>query len=213
MKRLHYKLSAGMLVIVMILGSAFYLIERYSMRLYYEELTQRLNSSLAMYIANSEPLIQGGVVNTEALKTLASRAMIINPTAEIYLLDAGGRILGHALPPDEIASDRVDLGPVRDLLSGASPLPITGDNPREPSMRKVFSAFPVTDSADETRLAGYLYIVLGGSQYQAVASQVLGSYQQRVIAAGILLLIAAAFVAGTLLFKYLTGRLRRLPTN
>ena len=43
MKYLHYKLSASMLAIVVLLGAAFYAIDRYSVRLYYEELSQRLN--------------------------------------------------------------------------------------------------------------------------------------------------------------------------
>lgn len=212
MKRLHYKLSAVMLVIVIVLGGAFYAIARQSMRMYYEELTQRLNSSLAMYIANSEPLISAGDVNAEALKTLASNAMIINPTAEIYLLDVDGRILGHALDPAGVVADRVDLAPVQELLGGNARLPITGSNPRRPGSPKVFSAFPVTDAVDES-LAGYLYVVLGGSQYDAIAAEVFGSYRQTVLAAGVLLLIAAAFVAGMLLFAYLTRRLRRLTAD
>jgi hypothetical protein len=100
LKYLHYKLSAAMLAIVVLLGAAFYQVDRYSVRLYYEELSQRLNASLAM--ANAETLISNGVVNREALTELSNRAMVINPTAEIYLLAPDGRILGHALPPDEI---------------------------------------------------------------------------------------------------------------
>jgi hypothetical protein len=129
--RLHYKLSLGILIILLSAGGTFYLIERHSMRLYYEELTQRLNASLAMYIVNSEALIDAGSVNGDALKTLASRAMVINPTAEIYLLDPAGRILGHALPPEKVLADRVDTGPIRTLLDGTSPLPIKGHDPRD----------------------------------------------------------------------------------
>jgi hypothetical protein len=99
LKYLHYKLSAAMLAIVVLLGAAFYQVDRYSVRLYYEELSQRLNASLAMYVAaNAETLISNGVVNREALTELSNRAMVINPTAEIYLLAPDGRILGHALP-------------------------------------------------------------------------------------------------------------------
>jgi len=47
-------------------------------------------------------------------------------------------------------------------------------------------------------------------RFEAVAAQVAGSDRQRMIAAGILLLVLAAFGAGTLLFSYLTRRLRRL---
>jgi uncharacterized membrane protein (DUF4010 family) len=95
-----------MLVIVMLLGAAFYVVDRYSVRLYYEELSQRLNASLAMYVANARPLIRNGEVNRQALEALANRAMVINPTAEIYLVAPGGTILGHALPPEDVERTR-----------------------------------------------------------------------------------------------------------
>lgn len=213
MKHLHYKLSAAMLAIVVLLGGAFYQIDRYSVRMYYEELSQRLNSSLAMYVVNAESLIDNGVVNHDALSELANRAMIINPTAEIYLLAPDGKIIGHAFSPDEVIVDRVDVGPIRELLSKSRPLPITGINPRNPKVRKVFSAFPVTDSNAAGDHAGYLYVVLGGSQYEAIAKTVSGSDKQRVIVAAILLLVLTAFVAGTLLFSLLTRRLRQLTSD
>ena len=210
MKHLHYKLSAAMFIIVLLLGAAFYLIDRYSVRLYYEELSQRLNASIAMYVVNAGPLISGGRIERKALDELASRAMVINPTAEIYLVTPEGQILGHALPPDAVVADRVDTGPIRDLIAGSAPLPIKGVDPRNPDVRKVFSAHPVTDPSEPDGLAGYLYVVLGGSQYEAVAAQVAGSDRQRMIAAAILLLVVAAFGAGAILFSYLTRRLRRL---
>lgn len=213
MRYLHYKLSLAMLVIVVLLGSAFYEIDRYSVRMYHEELSQRLNASLAMYVVNAEVLISDGVVNREALSELANRAMVINPTAEIYLLSLDGEILGHALPPEDVALDRVDIEPIRDLLSESRPLPIKGINPRRPGTPKVFSAFPVSDPHNADGYAGYLYVVLGGSEYEAVAEQVTGSDKQRMVAAGMVLLVLAAFVAGTLLFSFLTRRLRQLTTE
>jgi len=212
-KRLHYKLSAAMLAIVVLLGGAFYQIDRYSVRMYYEELSQRLNSSLAMYVVNAESLINDGVVNHEALSTLANRAMVINPTAEIYLLSVDGIILGHALPPDEIVVDRVEIGPIHELLSESRPLPIKGVNPRNPGVRKVFSAFPVPDPGNADIHAGYLYVVLGGSQYEAIAKTVAGSDKQRMVTTVILLLVLTAFIAGALLFSFLTRRLRQLTTE
>ena len=213
LKHLHYKLSAAMLAIVVLLGAAFYQIDRYSVRLYYEELSQRLNASLAMYVVNAESLINDGAVNHEALSELANRAMVINPTAEIYLLSPDGNILGHAFPPDEIVVDRVEVGPIKDLLSESQPLPIKGINPRNPGVRKVFSAFPVSDPNNANSHAGYLYVVLGGAQYEAIAETVAGSDKQRMVTTVILLLVLTAFVAGTLLFSFLTRRLRRLTTE
>jgi len=210
MKRLHYKLSAAMFVVVLLLGAAFFAIDRYSVRLYYEELSQRLNASLAMYVVNARPLIVKGEVERQALGELANRAMIINPTAEIYLVTPDGEILGHALPPDEVVVDRIDIEPIRDLVAGSASLPIKGVDPRHPDSRKVFSAFPVTDPDEPNRISGYVYVVLGGSQYEHVAAQVSGSDRQRMIAAGIFLLVLTAFGAGAWLFSYLTRRLRRL---
>lgn len=213
MKRLHYKLSAAMFVIVLLLGAAFYMIDRHSVRLYYEELSQRLNASIAMYVVNAGPLIVAGKVDRDALQELSNRAMVINPTAEIYLLAPDGGILGHALAPGDVIADRVAVGPIRELIDGSTPLPIKGVDPRNPGVRKVFSAFPVTDPAAPDEFAGYLYVVLGGSQYEAVAATVAGSDRQRMIAAAILLLVVAAFGAATILFWYLTRRLRRLTSD
>ena len=88
-----------------------------------------------------------------------------------------------------------------------------GINPRNPSERKVFSAFPVADPGNADQHAGYLYVVLGGAQYEAIAKEVSGSYKQRMVMTVILLLVSAAFVAGALLFSFLTRRLRLLTTE
>jgi signal transduction histidine kinase len=202
-----------MLAIVVLLGSAFYQIDRYSVRMYYEELSQRLNASLAMYVVNAESLINDGTVNHDALLELANRAMVINPTAEIYLLSPDGEILGHAFPPGEVVVDRVEIEPIRDLLSESRSLPIKGVNPRNPNVQKVFSAFPISDPSNTISDAGYLYVVLGGSQYEAIAKTVSNSDKQRMVTTVILLLVLTAFVAGTLLFSFLTRRLRQLTTE
>jgi signal transduction histidine kinase len=202
-----------MLAIVLLLGGAFYFIERISVRLYYEELSQRLNASLAMYVVNAKPLITNGTTDTAALAELANRAMVINPTAEIYLLDTSGNILGHELPDETVTLSRVNLGPLQELLDGNGQLPIKGDDPRNPGNSKIFSVWPVTDGNDDESLVGYLYVVLGGAQYEAVAGQVSGSYLQRMVPAAIGLLVLTAFLAGALVFSLLTKRLRGLTSD
>ena len=148
MKQLYRKLSVAMLAIVLLLGGAFYILERISVKLYYEELSQRLNSSLAMYVVNAKPLITDGVTDTDALAELANRAMVINPTAEIYLLDTDGNILGHELPDDAVTASQVNLEPIQELLGGSTQFPIKGDDPSNPGESKVFSVSPVMDGND-----------------------------------------------------------------
>lgn len=168
MRSLLTQLSIALIVIVVLMGSAFFLLDRSNTRMYYEELTQRLNAPIAMYVTGQRELIVDGTADLESLADLANHAMVINPTAEIYLLDTSGNILGHALPAESVIQERIDLSPVRALIDESTQPPIRGDDPRS-ELRKVFSAAEVR-SGD--RLEGYLYVVLGGQHYEALASDI-----------------------------------------
>jgi len=139
MKTLFARLSVAFLAIILLTGGGFYLVDQFSTRLYYEELTQRLNGSIAMYVTGERTLIESGVVKRDALELLAQQAMIINPTVEIYLLDKQGGILGHAMPPDSIQTQTVDMAPVHEMLSGDVEMPFHGTDPRNLERKKVFS--------------------------------------------------------------------------
>lgn len=210
MKTLFAKLSVALLAIVVLTGSAFFLVERYSTQNYYEEITQRLNSSIAMYVTGERQLIENDVVNDDALSLLAQQAMVINPTVEIYLLDRQGKILGHALPPESIETDHVNLGPVQTLIGGGAQMPLRGTDPRNREREKVFSAFPVMHG---DRLQGYLYAVLGGQKYDELANSIRGSYVQQVSLSALLAIVVAAFLVGLLVFGLMTRRLSRLTSD
>ncbi len=207
MNTLFARLSAALLVIVVLMGATFFLVDRMNTRLYYEELTQRLNAPIAMYVTGQRDLISDGVPDLDSLKELASHAMVINPTVEIYLLDAEGNILGHALPPDTVLRDRIDLAPVQALIDGSARMPVHGDDPRSRALQKVFSAAEIR-SGD--RLEGYLYVVLGGQTYEALASDIGGSYIGNVSIVMAIAIVLAAATIGLLVFALLTRRLKLL---
>ncbi len=169
MNTLFAKLSTALLIIVAFMGSAFFVVDRINTRAYYEELTQSLNAPIAMYVTGQRQLIDNGTPDLASLRELAAHAMIINPTAEIYLLDTAGNILGHGLPDETVLRERVDLAPIKALIDGTARMPIRGDDPRTGSSRKVFSAAEVTANG---RTEGYLYVVLGGRTYEALASDI-----------------------------------------
>jgi signal transduction histidine kinase len=196
--------------IILLTGGGFYLVDRYSTQTYYEELTQRLNASIAMYVVGERQLIEDGVVNERALALLAQQAMVVNPTVEVYLLDTRGRILGHNLPPETLQTDRVDLGAVRRLIAGGVEMPFRGTDPRNLEREKVFSAAEVVD---EGVVQGYLYAVLGGQKYDELASSIRGSYVQRISLGAIVAIVVAAFLIGMLVFNLLTRRLTRLTRH
>jgi signal transduction histidine kinase len=207
MNTLFAKLSTALLIIVALMGSAFFVVDRINTRLYYEELTQRLNAPIAMYVTGQRELISNGVPDLDSLRELASHAMVINPTAEIYLLDSEGHILGHALPAETIMLDKVDIAPLKQLIEGSVPMPIRGDDPRSASVRKVFSAFEVRT---DDQLEGYLYVVLGGQTYEALSKDIGSSYVGKTSVFVAIAIVLATATVGLLVFGLLTRRLKTL---
>ena len=207
---LFARLGLALLLIVALIGGGFFALEQFTTRLYYEEITQRLNASIAMYVTGEMQLIEDGEVNGDALSLLAQRAMIINPTVEIYLLDTEGRILAHALPPDAVQVERVALEPVRELMAGDSEMPLRGTDPRHLDRQKIFSAHPVMHN---DVLQGYLYAILGGQKYDELAESVRGSYVQKISLGALLAIVLVAFGVGLLVFGLLTRRLTRLTAD
>jgi len=210
MKSLFAKLSFALFLVVTLLGSGFFLIERYSTQSYYEEITQRLNASIAMYVTGERQLMEDFVVNNEALSLLAQQAMVINPTVEVFLLDTEGNILAHTFPPESIVQNKVDLSPVKALIGGDVDMPLRGTDPRNQDREKIFSAFPVMHNEV---LQGYLYAVLGGAKYDELANAIRDSYVQRISAGALLAIVLAAFLIGLLVFWLFTRRLSVLTTS
>ncbi len=207
MNSLFARLSIALLFVVGLLGGSFFLLTQVVTRVYYEEVTQRLNAPIAGYVTSERQLISGGRTDREALAELAQQAMIINPSVEVYLLDRRGRIIGHALPPESVVTDRVDLGPVQALIDGDGDMPLRGTDPRNRDSRKIFSAYPVEDGGE---LQGYLYAVLGGQKFDMLADSLRGGYLQRMTLGALVALALGAFLVGLLVFGLLTRRLVRL---
>lgn len=206
---LFARLSIALLGIVSLTGGAFFAVELYSTRHYHEEITQRLNASIAMYVTGERQLIQQGAVNHQALELLAQQAMVINPTVEVYLLDPAGNIVAHPMPDSSLLTRRVDLQPIQALISGTATMPLRGTDPRS-ERQKVFSAHPVMENG---AIQGYLYAILGGQKYDELASSIRGSYVQTVSLWAMLAIASTVFLIGLLVLGLLTRRLGRLTNE
>ena len=200
----------ALVALFLVTAAAFVALATWSTQRHYQEVTQRLNANLAMYIAEREPLIDGDGVNHAAMAELAELVMTINPSVEIYLLGPRGRVLDHALPPDTAVAERIDPAPIRQLIDEAATPPVTGPDPRNPGRRIIFSAARITrDGAT----AGYLYAVLAGMQYRDLAAAVSGSYILRASLAGVGAIVLFALASGALIFASMTRPLRRLAAD
>ncbi|HOY22689.1 MAG TPA: HAMP domain-containing sensor histidine kinase [Cellvibrio sp.] len=201
------RLALAFVALFFLVGFAFFALTNWSNNRYYQEITQHLNKSLAMYIAQREPLIRHGVVNERAMKELGALVMVVNPIVEVYLLDTQGKILSHSVPADTIIRSSVTMDPIKTLLLGKTPYPITGDDPRSLNSNRVFSAFPITDG---TTTAGYLYVILGGQTYQTLTQSLRSSYIVQQSLAGLAALTLFAIAGAVLIFAALTSPLRKL---
>lgn len=207
MNGLSTRLALACVVIILLTGSAFFLLDRHNSHRYHDALTQRLNASIARYIVDRLALMPGGRPDPTVLRSLADQAMLINPALEVYLLDPRGHIVGHALPADSVVRRSVDVTAIRRLIDGDAVLPIHGDDPRDPAGQKVFSAAPVV--VDGT-LQGYLYTVLGGQLYEAVSRDLHGDYVESSGTVAAVSIIAASTAVALLVVTMLTRRLSRL---
>jgi len=207
MNSLNKKLSLMLLVLFILTGVFLGLITRYSTVQYNHEITQRLNGSIAMYVAAEDPLIENGKYNEEALKRLAHQAMVINPTVEVYLLNNNGNILSHNLPEETVLMKSVALGPINEFMQPKSKRPLLSVDPRSPDNHKVFSAAKITNNGIDE---GYIYVVLGGHKYEELANDISKNYVMRLALSAILAVIVLAFVIGTLILIKLTKPLTLL---
>lgn len=209
---LYGKLSIIFLVLLLGLGGVQFYVSRQASMDFAAETDQKLNRTLAQDLAKRfEPYLEEQA-DYGAIEHTFHELMVMNPRVEIYLLDEEGTLLAYFAEQEKIKRMAVDMVPIRDYLDPEhlQSLPIYGDDPRSPDRQKPFSVTPVVIGGSQR---GYLYVILGGEQYDSVSSMVGESYTIRTSA----YLIGGAFVftglAGLLLFFFLTKRLRTMTTT
>lgn len=206
-RTLYAKLALVLFGLFCLIGGIFLVAALYSAQMYQQEVAQRLNRNLAMYVVDEHVLISNDAVNQSELKTLFHNMMIINPSLELYLLGPRGDILGYSVDPEGVHMTGIDLGPVQQLLDGGASLPVLGDDPRNPGRLQAFSVAPI--KSDGT-LQGYIYAVLGSERVDHISELLQQSYILRWSAWAMGGGMVFVLLAGLLVFFLLTRRLRHL---
>ncbi len=204
---LYSKLAIAFLLLVSFLGVSLLSISQSVSEHYSQEVMQRLNQSVAMYVTEQQQLIFDEKVDESALDKLAARAMILNPSLEIYVLDPRGVILSHRLPGNTVSLKQVNFEPIKHYLNSTKPFPILGTDPRDANKQNAFSVSPIVENG---QTLGYVYAIIGGQLYQQLRDSVKDSYVLQIGALTILASVLAAALVGCVLFFLLTRRLTRL---
>ena len=207
MRALHVRLTLATALLLLFLAVALLVLMNRTSEQYAAELRQRLDAGIAMYVVRELPLLREGKVNEVALAELANRAMTVNPSAEVYLLDANGRVLSAGARRLSLARPVVNLEPIRAFLRSPEQRPLFGDDPTSPTRERVFSVSAIPEKGP---LEGYLYVVLGGQPERSIAERLWGSYALRAGSLAMLFVVGLTIAAAAGLFFGLTRRLRRL---
>jgi len=173
------------------------------------DVMQRLSRGLADHIASHEPLMGAKGIDRKAVDELFHMAMAVNPSIEVYLLDADGAILAYSPPDGRLAMTRVSVAPIRAFLAGQS-LPIVGDSPRSGARQEVFSVAPIESGG---RTVGYLYVVLLGDMYRQMAEDARRNYVLHTAAWVGVAALGLALLAGLAAFGWITRPLNTLTRS
>lgn len=206
-KTLYSRLALTLFILLCLVGVILIQLIGHSSTLYQQEVSQKLNSTLAEHIVAEQPLMLGQKINHQPLDELFHNLMVINPSIELYLLNKQGYILGYSAPAGTVKRKQIDLKPLTEFLGGNAQFPLKGDDPRNLERQKVFSAAEINN---EEGLQGYLYIVLGSEQYDDVVEMLGSSYILNSASMVLLVALSAALLGGLIVFSFQTRRLRLL---
>lgn len=203
----YLKISSIFLCLIIILGTVILTITFSASEKLYDEAEQILNREYANSIAvELQPMLKDGF-SYSSLKNAIHYMMVLNPMVDIYILDAGGRILGFFTGPgDKVLKEEIDLKPVNLFISGHQELPILGDDPRVRDKLKPFSAATLKMG----KRSGYVYVILRGEDYDRSIKGISGGYYFKAGISVFLIAVLLTVISGLILFFILTRRLRIL---
>lgn len=181
------KLVAVLLLFGLLMSLIFAMIMRYSHNVYHQEVLQRFHAGVATRFAALAGWTPSGWADPNAVGAALGRLATANPQFHVFLLDRDGSVLAHFPDNARLASKRVALGPVHEILQARPHLPILGDDPAAAHARQIFSAARLQAGAVPEQ---YLYVTVRSEEHGASAESLRLAYITRDGAA----LIGASFL-------------------
>ncbi len=204
----YSRLAALFLVLFIVSGTIYVIISVRSSINFVQQADQRLNMHLAESIAGEvKPLVQDSI-HTGQMGQLLHYLMVMNPHVEIYILDSTGSILAFFADQNKkLARNSVSTQPIDQFLSGGSDGTIEGDDPRNVNAQKPFSVARVSLKNGE---AGYVYVILGGEQYDQASAAIKKQFVSSIVTRSLIVALVSTAVVGLILFFLMTRRLSRV---
>ncbi len=214
------RLTLALALLLLAYGALVAVLGRHVVSEHEQESLQRVSHGLARHIVEHWPQIatanQGSTARDQtdraAREALLSMLMVVNPSVQVYVLDADGRVNAYIGEPGMVRQDQVDLNAVRAFLGGGA-LPLRGTDPMGSGVARIFSAAMFAPRDGDVRPPGYLYVVLDGKPRDEVAGQLSLRRVWEGAAGAALVGLLATLTVGAFAFQKLTQPLRRLAAS
>ena len=206
---LQLKLSLLFIALLVSVSGVYLFMIMDSTGQYVAEVTQQRNRDLAASIAKELAIDSAtNAIPDERMKELFHAAMVINPSIKLYIIGHEGEIMTASAQPGEVKLDTVNVSEIEAFIHQKKPLPIYGDDPREPKVPRVFSATELPNG--DGSLHCYLYITLNNSAVVGEEASVKQSYIFKVVGRAFAITLAVIIVIGLLLIFFLTKDLKKM---
>ncbi len=205
---LYWRIAATFLILLAVIGCAYVFITVDTVKVYFQEKNQRLHADLAKHVVTEvKPTYTNGQVDEASMDMIMHSMMAINPSIEVYLLDTQGHILNYVAPYKRVKLEEVQLEPILSFIENDGQEFIKGDDPRNPGVRKEFSAAPLMEN---NQLIGYVYVVLASEEYEMAAQDLIGNYIMRLGGKTMLITLGTTLLLGLMIFWFITRYLKQI---
>jgi signal transduction histidine kinase len=204
---LFWKISAVFLLILLIISAVYIYISVITAEMYFQETRQKLDLKVASHIASDNDFFTGDSINIKVLKNVFHNVMVINPSIEVYLLDTSGTILAYYAPQQTVKLKIVPLEPIKKFIASKPETFLMGVDPKNPGKQKAFSAAEVIDNR---KFKGYIYVILGGKEYDNASQVLFGSYILRLGVRSMIIALFTAAIIGFLAIGFIIRNIRKI---
>jgi signal transduction histidine kinase len=204
---LFWKISLTFLLILLVMSIVYIYISVTTAQMYFQETRQKLNNNIARHIVADNQIYMDDTVNTSALKQVFHNVMVINPSIEVYLLNTDGKILAYYAPDQIVKLKRVPLEPINKFIASDDNRFLLGVDPKNPNKQKAFSAARVFYHGE---FKGYIYVILGGREYDNASQLLFGSYILRLGIRSMVIALIMAVIIGFIAIGFIIRNLRKI---
>ncbi len=204
---LFWKISAVFLLILIVISAVYIYISVNTAEMYFQETRQKLDIKVASHIAADNKFFSGDSLNVNALKNVFHNVMVINPSIEVYLLNTSGKILAFDAPSGSVKLKEVPLEPIQKFISSKKETFLMGVDPKAPGKYKAFSAAKVYEKG---QFKGYIYVILGGQEYENASQLLFGSYILRLGVRSMIIALITAAIIGFFAIGFIVRNLRKI---